>query len=64
MHDDMPQNLANEWKQFRQELRDLPETYGACWKPTITAGGTGYSRKKLLVDASVLGYSAPNWYIR
>ena len=59
LSDDMPESLANKWKQFRQELRDLPELYGACWTPTITAGGTGYSvGDHLLVDATVLGYSA------
>jgi hypothetical protein len=58
LSDDMPESLANNWKQFRQELRDLPEIYGACWTPTITAGGTGYSvGDHLLVDATVLGYS-------
>ena len=59
LSDDMPTALADKWKQFRQELRDLPEIYGACWTPTITAGGTGYSvGDHLLVDATVLGYSA------
>jgi|TARA_B110000444_G_scaffold242407_1_gene259697 hypothetical protein len=56
--DDMPTDLADKWKAFRQALRDMPEIYGACWSVAIAAGGTGYSvGDHMNVDASVLGYT-------
>jgi hypothetical protein len=56
---DMPASVKQEWIDFRQKLRDIPQTYGAAWTVTITDGGSGYSvNDVLVVPAEQLGFKS------
>ena len=42
VNSDMPASLQTAWNTYRQELRDIPVSFGDSFGVTITAGGTGY----------------------
>ena len=57
VHDDMPAALKQAWTDYRTELRNLPETYGAAFGITIGNGGADYKvGDKFVVDKSVFGF--------
>lgn len=43
LSEDLPESLYNAMVEYKQYLRDLPETYGANWTVTVTEAGTGFS---------------------
>lgn len=42
VNSDMPSSLQTAWNEYRQELRDIPVSFGDSFGATITTAGTGY----------------------
>lgn len=54
LSEDLPTSLYNNIAEYRQYLRDFPEAFGAAWKISITAGGTGFIvGDRILISDSV-----------
>mgnify|MGYP001166368430 FL=1 len=55
---DMPDAVKQEWLDYRTNLRNLPQIYGAAWSVAITDGGSGYAVGDVItVPASELGFA-------
>ena len=54
----MPDAVKQEWLDYRTNLRNLPQIYGAAWSVAITDGGPGYAVGDVItVPASELGFA-------
>ena len=54
----MPDAVKQEWLDYRTNLRNLPQIYGAAWSVAITDGGSGYAVGDVItVPASELGFA-------
>ena len=57
IQDDTPTALKTKWENYRKELRDIPETYGAAFKVEITTAGSDYKvGDTFVVNKSVFGF--------